>query len=163
MESPPPPSSAREQQQKNKQVAREFFELLDRHDFEKMGKLVSSINYSLHFPGTPPLDWNGHKQLLAAITSAFPDLHHDIEDLVTEGDEVAVRSTVTATQKGEFQGIPATGKKVSLEEMDFLTIVDGKITEGWVSVDMLGLMQQIGMIPTSNTQSASESGLEPRT
>jgi len=62
MESPPPPSSAREQQQKNKQVAREFFELLDRHDFEKMGKLVSSINYSLHFPGTPPLDWNGHKQ-----------------------------------------------------------------------------------------------------
>ncbi len=82
---------------------------------------------------------------------------------MTEGDEVAVRSTVTATQKGEFQGIPATGKKVSLEEMDFLTIVDGKITEGWVSVDMLGLMQQIGMIPTSNTQSASESGLEPRT
>lgn len=54
MESPPPPSSAREQQQKNKQVAREFFELLDRHDLEKMGKLVSSINYSLHFPGTPP-------------------------------------------------------------------------------------------------------------
>jgi predicted ester cyclase len=100
------------------------------------------------------MDWNGHKQLLAAVTRAFSDLIHNIIDMVAGGDKVAVRLTVTGTHKGEFQGIPPTGKRLYLDEMAFLTIMDGKITEGWITSDTMGLMQQIGAIPAD----ASDNG-----
>ncbi len=113
-----------------------------------MGQFVSSTNHSFYFLGMPPTDWNGHKQLFTAFTSAFPDLSSNIVDMVAEGkDKVAVRFNVTGTHRGEFQGIPPTGKKVSFSGMDFLTIIDGKVEEEWESVDMMELMQQIGAIP----------------
>ncbi len=123
-----------------------------------MEQFVSSANYSLHFTGMPsPMDWNGHKQLFNVFASAFPDFRHDIEEMVAEGeDKVAVRFNITATHKGEFQGIPPTGKKVSMSAMEFMTIIDGKITEEWVSLDMMGLMQQIGAIP-ANAQASTSS------
>ena len=135
-------------QEQNKQVVRQFFELLDRHDTEKMGQLlVSTTNYSFQPSGTPALDWNGHKRLLSAVNRAFPDLTHNIEDIVAEGDKVAVRLNVTGTHKGEFQGIAPSGRKLSLGEMAFLIIIDGRITKGWITSDTMGFMQQIGAIP----------------
>jgi steroid delta-isomerase-like uncharacterized protein len=149
------PSTKEEQ---NKQLVRQFFELLDRHDTERMGQLlVSSTNYSFHIGGMPPVDWNEHKRLLAGVTNAFPDLHHNIVDMVAEGDKVAVRLNVTGTHKGEFQGIPPTGKKLSLNEMGFITIIDGKITEGWISADTMKLMQQIGALPPPSPANTSSS------
>lgn len=121
-----------------------------------MDQLVSSANYSLHFCGMPPLDWNANKkEFLAPFNKAFPDLTRDIVDLVAEGDKVAVSINVTGTYKGEFQGIPATGKQVSFTAMDILTIVDGKITEEWATADIMGLMQQIGAIPQRLANSSS--------
>jgi steroid delta-isomerase-like uncharacterized protein len=143
----------------NKQVVRLFFELLGRHDTERMEQLlVSSTQYSFHPSGMPPLDWNAHKQLLAAITRGFPDLHHNIKDMVAEGDTVAVRLNVTGTHKGEFQGITPSGKKLSLDEMAFLTIIDGRITEGWITSDTMSFMQQIGAIPTTSSAIGTNSG-----
>jgi steroid delta-isomerase-like uncharacterized protein len=102
------------------------------------------------------MDWNGHKQFIIAITNAFPDIHHDIVDLVAEGqDKVAVRFYATATHKGEFQSIPPTSKKVSFDGMNFFTIIDGKVAEGWVIVDMMGLMQQVGAIPAPHASSGA--------
>ena len=71
------------QEQENKQIVHQFFELLDRHDTERMGHLlVSNTNYSFHLAGMPsPVDWNEHKRLLAGVIDAFPDLHHDIVDM----------------------------------------------------------------------------------
>jgi len=89
------------------------------------------------------MDWNGAQQFLAPFTSAFPDLRRSIEDLVAEGDKVAVRFTVIGTHKGEFQGIAPTSKQVSFTVMDILTITDGKITEEWATADLMTLMQQI--------------------
>ena len=147
-------SSSSQEQQKNKQVVHQFFEAFDRHDIESMEQLVSITNYSLHFSGMPTMDWNGHKQLIAAIITAFPDIHHDIEDVVAEGaDKVAIRMNVTGTHKGEFQGVPQSGKKGSITSMDFFTIIDGKFVEHWVTADMMGLMQQIGAIPASPSPS----------
>jgi steroid delta-isomerase-like uncharacterized protein len=138
-------SSAQEQ---NKQVVRQLFEALDRHDTERMEQLVSSTNYSFHFLGMPPADWNETKQFIIAVINAFPDVHHDIVDMVAEGeDKVAIRFNVTGTHKGEFQDIPPTGKKVSFAGMGFLTIINGKVTEEWAINDTMGLMQQIGAIP----------------
>jgi steroid delta-isomerase-like uncharacterized protein len=145
-------SSSSKKEEINKQVVRQFFELLGRHDTEKMGQLlVSSTQYSFHPSGMPHMDWNGHKQLLATITRAFPDLHHNIKDMVAEGDKVAVRLIVTGTHKGEFQGIPPSGRKLSLDEMAFLTLIDGRITEGWITSDTMSFMQQIGAIPAAST------------
>src|ERR687895_2309284 len=149
------PSSTRQEEQ-NKHVVHQFFEALDRQDTERMDQLVSSTNYSLHFSGMPPMDWNANKkEFLAPLTKAFPDLRRNIVDMVAEGDKVAVSINVTGTYKGEFQGIPATGKQVSFTAMDILTIIDGKVTEEWSTADMMGLMQQIGAIPQ---RSASSSG-----
>ena len=75
------------------------------------------------------MDWNGRKQFVAAAIKAFPDINHHILDIVAEGDKVAVRLNITGTHKGEYQGIPPTGKEVSIDGMDFLAIVDGKIVE----------------------------------
>ncbi len=145
-------SSSSSTQEQNKQVVRQFFEAFDRHDIQSMEHLVSTANYSLHFAGMPNMDWNGHKQLLTAIINAFPDVHHDIKDAVAEGaDKVAIRVNVTGTHKGEFLGVPQSGKKASITSMDFFTIADGKFVEHWVNADLMGLMQQIGAIPTPSS------------
>jgi steroid delta-isomerase-like uncharacterized protein len=147
-------TSSLSKQERNKQLVHQFFEASDRQDAEMMDQLVSSTNYSLHFSGMPPMNWNTNKeQFLAPFNKAFPDLRRNIVDMVAEGDKVAVSINVTGTYKGEFQGIPATGKQVSFTAMDILTIIDGKITEEWATADMMGLMQQIGAIPTRSAGS----------
>ncbi len=96
--------------EQNKQLIRQYFEAYDRQDTERIGELVSSSNYSFHLSGMPPMDWNTTKQFYTAIWSAFPDLHHDILDMVAEEgeDKVAVRYNIIGTHKGELQGIPPT-------------------------------------------------------
>ena len=136
-------------EEQNKQVVRQYIEAFNRQDIERLGQLVSSTNQSFQFSGThSSMDWNRTKQFYAAFWSAFPDLSAKIEETVAEGDKVAIRVINTGTHKGEFQGIPPTSKKVSFEGRDFLTLRDGKIVEQQASVDMMGLMQQIGAIPT---------------
>ena len=144
------PVTQKQQEEKNKQIVRQFFELLDVHDTDRMEQLlISTNNYSFQSSGRPIMDWNGHKQLLTAITEAFPDLNHDIKDIVAEGDKVAVRLSVSGTHKNEFQGIAATGRKLSLEEMAFLIIIDGRITQGWITSDTMSFMGQIAIHPTA--------------
>jgi steroid delta-isomerase-like uncharacterized protein len=149
--------SSSAQEQENKHLVRQFFELLDRHDTESMGQLlILSTNYSFHIGAMPsPVDWNEHKRLLTGVTNAFPDLYHEIVDMVAEGDKVAVRLHVTGTHKGEFHGVPPTGKRLSLDEMGFITIFDRKIVEGWISADTMRLMQQIGALPSSSPANSS--------
>jgi steroid delta-isomerase-like uncharacterized protein len=143
-------------EEQNKQLVRQFFDAFDRQDKEMMDQLVSSTNYSLHFSGMSSTDWNGTKQFSAAFYSAFPDLRHNIVDMVAEGkDKVAVRLNITGTHKGEFHGTPPTGKKISFNATDFITLMDGKITEEWVNADTMALMQQIGAIPPSASPSAA--------
>jgi steroid delta-isomerase-like uncharacterized protein len=147
--------SSTQQEEQNKHVVHQFFEALDRQDTQRMDQLVSSTNYSLHFSGMPPMDWNANKkEFLAPLTKAFPDLRRNIVDMVAEGDKVAVSINVTGTYKGEFKGIPATGKQVSFTAMDILTIIDGKVAEEWATADMMGLMQQIGAIPARSVSSS---------
>jgi steroid delta-isomerase-like uncharacterized protein len=155
-------SSSSKQEEINKRVVRQFFELLGRHDTERMEQLlVSSTQYSFHPSGMPHMNWNEHKQLLATITRAFPDLRHDVKDMVAEGDKVAVRLNVTGTHKGELRGIPPSGGKLSLDEMAFLTIIDGRITEGWIISDTMSFMQQIGAIPTTDAHATSSTASRP--
>jgi steroid delta-isomerase-like uncharacterized protein len=109
----------------------------------------SFVNHSIP-PGFPP-DREGVKQLFTMFRTAFPDFRAVIHDMVAEGDEVVTRKTFYGTHEGEFLGIPATGKEVTIELIDILRLADGKITDHWNVVDQLGLMQQLGVIGTSDS------------
>lgn len=98
-------------------------------------------------PGLPP-GIEGVKQVIAAYRAAFPDVHITIEDLVSEGDKVAERWTMRGTHKSEFMGIPATGKQVTSTGLVIVRIADGKVAEIWGASDQLGLMRQLGAIPS---------------
>lgn len=144
------------EEQKNKQVVRQYIEAFNRQDTERLGQLVSSTNQSFQFSGMhSSMDWNRTKQFFAGFWSAFPDLSAKIEEMVAEGDKVAIRVINTGTHKGEFQGVLPTGKKVSFGGRDFITLRDGKIVEQRASVDMMELMQQIGAIPAPPTAADS--------
>lgn len=143
-------------EEQNKQVVRQYIEAFNRQDTERLGQLVSSTNQSFAFSGMhTSMDWNRTQQFFAVFWTAFPDLSAKIEDIVAEGDKVAIRVLNTGTHKGDFQGIPPTGKKVSFEGRDFMTLRDGKIVEQQAGVDMMELMQQIGAIPAETHASAS--------
>jgi steroid delta-isomerase-like uncharacterized protein len=81
--------------------------------------------------------------------SAFSDLQWHIEQIVAENDWVAARLTLTGTHLGEFRGIPPTGKSISMQEMVFWRIVDGKLHTLWAQADALGLRIQLGAIPAT--------------
>jgi steroid delta-isomerase-like uncharacterized protein len=100
-----------------------------------------------HTPGpdeTPTRD--GFKKEFASFLQSFPDLHTDIEDMVAEGDKVAMRISATATHKGEFLGLPQTGKRIMIQGIFIYTVRNGQIFGQWEMLDSLGLMQQLGII-----------------
>ncbi len=102
-----------------------------------------------HFAGNPaPLNLAAMRQMLDMFYQAFPDLHHTFEDQIAEGEKVVTRATFHGTHQGTFQGIPATGKKIAVEATLIDRIVDGKFVEHWSNMDTMGLMQQLGVIPT---------------
>lgn len=98
-------------------------------------------------PGLPA-GIEGYHIKLGMFTNAFPDLHLSYDFMIVDGDMVGGRFTLTGTHQGEFAGIPATGKQVSITGHDFVKIVDGKVTEHWAEMDTLTMMQQLGVIPT---------------
>jgi len=89
-----------------------------------------------------------NKQDTSELFSAFTDIHFTIDDMVAEGDKVAVRWTMTGTHKGEFMGIAPTNKKVTGWAITIYRIAGGKFVEEWARYDTLGLMQQLGIVPT---------------
>jgi steroid delta-isomerase-like uncharacterized protein len=93
------------------------------------------------------MDMAAMKQFVPAWYTAFPDSHAAVEDLIAEGDKVVQRYTVRATHQGEFMGVPATGKVVTLTGIIISRFAGGKIVEDWDNPDMLGFMQQLGAIP----------------
>ena len=91
----------------------------------------------------------GWKQFATAFLTAFPDgLRVTIDDLFVAGDKVAARWTAQGTHKGPLRGIPPTGNQVTWVGIAFYSLSHGKITEVWGLNDALGIMQQIGAIPS---------------
>jgi len=94
---------------------------------------------------------------VAELRSAFPDLRVTIEDLLAAGDRVARRFTLRGTHRGPFMGFAATGRAVSAPGLAIDRLADGKLAESWVCVDALGLLRQLGAVPTlrSGTEGSS--------
>ncbi len=86
---------------------------------------------------------------ISGFNAAFSELHFSIEDLIAEGDKVVARTTSRAIHSGDYQGLPPTGKQIAFSGITVERIKDGKIVERWASYDMMGLMQQLGLVPSS--------------
>jgi steroid delta-isomerase-like uncharacterized protein len=116
-----------------------------------------------HDPAAPEIhDVEGFRQLVSMYRAAFPDLHFTIDDIVGVDDKVFVRWTTTGTHTGApLQGMPATGKRATVTGMIIDRFVSGKIQESWANWDTLGLLQQLGAIPTFAPASAS-AGVSPQ-
>jgi steroid delta-isomerase-like uncharacterized protein len=107
-----------------------------------------TADYQAHMSGAPaPLDADGWAGFMNVFTIAFPDAKITVDDAVSERDIVASRWTITGTHRGDFQGVPPTGRQITIKGVDFSRVVNGKIAEHWAQFDLAGLMQQIGAIP----------------
>ena len=96
-------------------------------------------------------EWRGPesvKRYAAMLRAAFPDLHQAIEDQLAEGDKVAYRWTACGTHQGELMGIAPTGNQVTFTGISVARLADGKIEEIWENYDALGMMQQLGVVPS---------------
>ena len=98
-------------------------------------------------PGLPP-GREGFKALNVMFRSAFPDVWVTVDRVLADGDKVACRWTSTGTHQGDLFGIPPTGRKVKVTATVVYRIEDGRLAEGWINRDDVGLMQQLGVIPS---------------
>jgi predicted ester cyclase len=122
-------------------------EVLNEGKFELIDELFTP-DFVQHTPqpGVPPTR-EGLKQTLIALKTAFPDVRYTIDDAIACGDQVVHRLSATGTMKGEFMGIPATGKRATWTEIHIGRGVDGRLTEHWGLVDQLGMLVQLGVVP----------------
>ena len=129
--------------EENKAIVLRTIESINKHDLSIVDELVASdfIDHTRHMHGP-----EGIKQFLTMVFKSFPDFHLDIEDIIAESDKVWIRSTITATHKGEFAGLPPTGNKFSERVVWSYRIIDGKIVEGWDVQDELDFYKKIGAI-----------------
>lgn len=88
----------------------------------------------------------GFKEMVAAFRTAFPDARMTIEDVIAEGDKVITWAYFTGTHRGPLEGIPPTGKRVKVKDVDLFRIEQGKIVESSTTFDRLGMLKQLGVI-----------------
>ncbi len=130
-------------------IARRYVEeIWDQGDLTALAELFASNIVDHHaVPGQAP-GVEGQQQVLTMFRSAFPDLRVTTEDILVDGDRVAVRWTARGTHQGALLGIPPTGKPVTITGIDILRIANGKVVERWAEDNGLALMQQLGVVPT---------------
>jgi steroid delta-isomerase-like uncharacterized protein len=122
-------------------------EVLNKGNMQAVDELIAP-NFVEHnpFPGQAP-GVEGLKQAMVALRQAFPDLHVTVDEMLSDGDKVVIRSTMKGTHKGNFMNIPATGKQISVEGIDIVRISNGRAVEHWGVTDNLTMMQQLGLVP----------------
>lgn len=129
-------------------AARRLYELLSAGDVDGFGELLAD-DFIEHeeLPGLAPSK-DGVKTFFRIQIAAFPDLRLAVEDIVADGAKVVARVRYSGTQQGEFQGMPATGKAVDIQLIDIFAFADdGRVREHWGVIDLMTMMQQLGVVP----------------
>ena len=132
---------------KNKQIVETYFnEVWNKGEVDLLDDLLTE-NYINHTPSTPnpPKGASGLKPIIRAIRKGFPDLHYEIKDIIVTKEKVILRVIMTGTQTGTLFGIPPTGKKVEVNQINIEKIENGKIAEHWRVTDELTMMKQLGI------------------
>jgi predicted ester cyclase len=131
--------------QENKASATRFLdEVINKGNVAVVDEL-SGANFVDHQapPGVPPTI-EGIKGYITMFRAAFPDLHYTLEDSIAEGDRVVQRATAHGTMKGDFMGMPASGRSATWSEIHITRYENGKAIEHWAVVDQLGMLAQLG-------------------
>jgi steroid delta-isomerase-like uncharacterized protein len=128
----------------NVELVRAGFEALNDGDLDACVELTSpDLIINLAELPEPLHGRDIWREGAAMFRRAFPDLHAEIEDIFGSGDRVAVRVSMSGTHRGEYLGIPATGRPVSYVSHEFYRVQDGLIAEEWICSDLAGLLRQI--------------------
>jgi len=150
----------------NKALVQRYFEEVDAAAQDGRGASVLDEFVAPDFvdhspsPGFTP-DLEGLKQAYDHFLAASPDGYHIVEDMIAEEDKVMTRVSAYGTQTGELFGIPPTGKQMRMTGIAVHRIANGKIVEHWSELDNLGLMQQLGVVPTPEVPPPEQSGTHP--
>jgi steroid delta-isomerase-like uncharacterized protein len=130
----------------NKTVARQTMEALHQRD---LNGVVAHATADCRFYGwaPEPLDADGYTGFMSNLLAAFPDSRFTVDDVVAEGDKVAIRHRLQGTHQAEFLGIPGTGRQVDVNGIVVFRVENGKIAEAWLNADIMGMMQQLGVVP----------------
>jgi len=131
----------------NKAMIRRMFEEGFNQNLTSVIDELIAPNYVNHDLPAPVPGPEGLKQVIGMFRAAFPDMKITLEDVFADGDKVGTRGFFTGTHKGEFMGVSATGKPVKIKYIDLWRVVDGKLVDNWVQMDMMGMMQQLGAVP----------------
>jgi steroid delta-isomerase-like uncharacterized protein len=136
-----------------RQIIKEWNEV--KGDIAKMCSLFDKYygpDFIYHDVSTGDTNIEHTMQDMAKYLSAFPDVNYSIDDILAEGDKIAIRCTLRSTHKGTFVGIHATEKQIEVKQVEIQKIVGGKITEAWGFSDSQGMMSQLGVIPSDELQ-----------
>jgi steroid delta-isomerase-like uncharacterized protein len=142
--------------EQNKAIAARIpLEAFNEGKLEVIDELIAddSVDHAELPPGMPH-GKEGLKLLVTALRSAFPDLKITLKMEIAEGDLVMGYGTQTGTMTGEFAGMPPSGKTATWDAIHITRIKDGKIVEHWAVQDQLGMLQQLGFIPTPEAAAA---------
>jgi len=135
----------------NKALVRRFYEEIDKGNIDAMDELVAE-NYLDHspppFPGLAP-GREGLKQGFRIFWKATPG-YHRIEEQIAEGNKVVTRMTSVGKHEGDLPGAPRTGNDLKMTSITIHRIENGKLVEKWSEKDVLGFLQQIGVLPQMN-------------
>jgi steroid delta-isomerase-like uncharacterized protein len=129
-------------------LMRRTYELINAGDINGFGDLLAAdfVEHEVT-PGLAPTK-DGVKQFFTMYIAAFPDLQFTTDDILPSGDKGVARVTITGTNSGDFMGMPATGKSVSIQGIDIIRFGDdGLAHEHWGVVDVMAMMQQLGVVP----------------
>ncbi len=132
--------------EENKDLIRRAFEAGNQKNWAVFDALFAP-DFVFHNASSTIQGFEAYKQFLLRYGSAFPDGSLTIEDMIAEGDRVVFRQMFRGTHQGDMMGIPPTGKQITVSSIAISRIANGKIVEGWVNNDDLGMMQQLGVAP----------------
>lgn len=141
-------SGAASATQHNEKLVRRYFEEVWNGGRVDVLDGLLAPEYVNHTPSTPnpPPGPAGLKPIVQAIRAAFPDLHYRVEDVVATSGAVVARVVMTGTHRGDLFGVPPTGRRISVNQINIERVHNGRIVEHWRVTDELTLMRQLGVV-----------------
>jgi steroid delta-isomerase-like uncharacterized protein len=135
--------------EQNKTIVRRLFdELWNKGNLPVADELIAA-SYTHHDASTPDLGRGpeSEKKRVTLYRTAFSDLRLTVEDMIAEGETVVARWSCRGAHKGDLNGIAPTGKQFVISGVSIVRFTGGKMVEGWINWDALGLMQQLSVVP----------------
>ena len=133
----------------NEALVRQVLELIDARELDAAFELYAE-DYIYHGPGGQELRGrDGIRGLWTVFLAGFPDLTSSVDDMISQGDKLVLRWTIQGTHTGEFLGVPASNRKMTLPMTEIFRIANGQLAEAWDQYDRTHLMEQIGAVPAS--------------